>query len=217
MTDKDNTAYHEAGHAVAYLARGYDFQDITIVEDGWKIGEVRPKPGNTIRVWDIPFISAAGPIAEWHHCELIEYFDDYFDDVDYSDDYELREHFDNVRLGIELVKAYPDRFTIDFNDDLTQLIESSNWVDDDARVKMWRLYESELTSLWWPAVEAVAKALLEKKTLQYDEAKQLYEATAYKESVDQDLSARLRNALGPKLSMRFDLDAKQAEDAKVAA
>ena len=177
-------AYHEAGHAVAWLARGCEFEFVTIVEDehhpdGDLLGHVhaaRPWPG------DIPFGCAAGPIAEWHHRELIEYFDDYFDDVDYFDDYELREHFDNVRLGIELVKAYPDRFTIDL-DDLTRFIEYSNWVDDDARVKMWRLYESELTApSLWPAVEAVAKSLLEQKTLQYDEAKQLYEATAYQDA-----------------------------------
>ena len=94
----------------------------------------------------------------------------------------------------------------------------------DRRVKIWRQIERELTEpSLWPAVEAVAKALLEKKTLRYDEAKQLYEATAYRDEVsqqvDQDLSARLRDFvdLNPELSMRLGLDAKQAEDAKVAA
>ena len=153
-------AFHEAGHTVAFLARGSKFEFVTIVEDehhpdGDLLGHV-----HAARPWpqDIPFGCAAGPIAERHYRELIEYFDDYFDDVEYSDDFGLREHFDNVRLGIEMVKAYPDRFTIDL-DDFTEFIESSNWVmDNDTRVKMWRLYERELTSPeLWPAVGAVAE------------------------------------------------------------
>ena len=84
--DREITAYHEAGHAVAYLARGYDFQDITIVEDGSALGQVRPKPGNTIRFWDIPFISAAGLISEGHRYGGPQDDDDLRDDFDSAQD-----------------------------------------------------------------------------------------------------------------------------------
>jgi hypothetical protein len=180
--DRENTAYHEAGHAVAYLARGYDFRDVTIVDDGWKIGQVRPKPGNTMRVWDVPFVSAAGPICEQHHYGRPQ------------DDDDLREDF---AWAQDVIDGWGDEE--DQNTDVvqfTQYTEDTMWgitkyskdpnvppemgIVTDRRVKIWRIYERELTEFWWPAVEDVATALLERDVLTYDEASQIFESAMEK-------------------------------------
>lgn len=55
--DQENTAWYEAGHAVAYLDRGYVFEYVTIVETAWKIGYVQRGPGQHDRPRGLPLCS----------------------------------------------------------------------------------------------------------------------------------------------------------------
>lgn len=67
------TAYHEAGHAVAAVLRGGTVQHLKLaagLSDGGLLDADLESIGvtrHTSASWDVPFISFAGPWAQWRH------------------------------------------------------------------------------------------------------------------------------------------------------
>lgn|GEM_PF-5865566 len=64
-TRRTETAFHEAGHVVAYLMWGIPFSAATIVPaDEHLLGLVAPSPGPVRMTFAGPFLSFAGPWAQ---------------------------------------------------------------------------------------------------------------------------------------------------------
>jgi len=140
----EDTAYHEAGHAVAAFALKVPVRQATIVPDGDILGHVRhSKLGgagrNPRRAERRVIIALAGDIAERHHNPHRRRGDardlgkaiDIIDRLARSDDH-LKKWFHRKKWLAELEKEAADLI---------------------------------LSDRWWPTVEAVAKALVQRRTL----------------------------------------------------
>ena len=147
MTDFDErevTAFHEAGHAVAYIARGYGFRYVTIRPRGpAHLGMVTLWRPRRIRAADSVEIAYAGAWAETHLTwpgppEGIMAPDDVMDDEGYT----FSEHF-LARLA--------------FGGGCTDFARVRHLLDywDVPTVHMSYRLETH-----WPSITAIAEALL---------------------------------------------------------
>ncbi|WP_249644519.1 hypothetical protein [Nocardia sputi] len=66
ISEAELTAYHEAGHAIAYLIRGIEFTTVTIAESGGNVGDghIVINPPRLIPIQTNRVIAVAGPLAE---------------------------------------------------------------------------------------------------------------------------------------------------------
>jgi hypothetical protein len=137
-----HAGHHEAGHAVAYLARGRTFRYAT-VRGRYNDGVVLWRP-RRITPWDQAFVAAAGPIAEWHHAGMA---------------------WDDDRLAAELDDAEDcdeSMFGSEPQDDLACFAEATaKYLPREMRIPVWRGCQYQVTGPLWPAVRAVAAALIE--------------------------------------------------------
>lgn len=150
----ERTAYHEAGHAVAAHLVGREFGSVSIVEDEVSLGRVLFKP------YDQNFIYSLTQGA--------------FDDLDdrRKVEGEIVTAFGG-EAAVMLLTGKADRkgaasdlslvrnFVIQMVNSEEEAKAYANWLRHRTR----SVLGSDKT---WPAVEAVAKALLEHQTLSYD-------------------------------------------------
>lgn len=138
-TEREVTAYHEAGHVVLYWLRRLPIRYVTLhpARRG-AIGLTavhRPRP---TKAWDLAAIAAAGLAAEAVYCEAT---DPYRDDEDERDDY---------LVAALLHNRHGDTATVD------ECAEVMPWATVDGILADARMeVERE-----WPKVEAVAGVLL---------------------------------------------------------
>lgn len=142
------TAYHEAGHAVAYMRQGFDFHSVTIVREGDTLGMVHVPP----RIIDgrlSGFIAAAGPIAEIILETEVQAEDrDEFDDWDLHQDISLAVYF-AMRQGHG------------------ELHEAATLIRHEPPHPWWDMVVAQCIEDW-PKTTLLARALLERKTMTYD-------------------------------------------------
>jgi ATP-dependent Zn protease len=159
-------AYHEAGHAVAELAYGRQFEYVTIVPDGEFLGQV-----HVGEEWSKSF---ARKKEENEGTGLIDLGSLVCSMLGAFAEKEVTGRFNNRHA----------RLDSDFTDGtLSQRDLFSHWAGyrpikpPRTAEHLWLAARGEanaIVSLFWPAIEAIAKALLEKKTLTYDEATQIH-------------------------------------------
>lgn len=141
----DVTAYHEAAHAVAYWWIGRPFRYVTI-RSRFHIGNVVPYYRQIDKI-DRAVIAAAGPIAEYHYVKDLS---DRFPKAGNlgSDDNVLASISEAVEIR-ELGDDMPDDAA-----DFGTLISQNSWL------VLWHYAKDHITGDLWPAVDAVAQALL---------------------------------------------------------
>ena len=140
-------AYHEAGHAVACITSHIRFTSVTSIPGDRSAGCIRLLPGQQSHGdRDFAWVMSAGVVA---------------DRVDRGrDDFTLNTIRNWHRYGwlesdiLTLLEAYPDK---------PRLL---------ALVK----YAVAMARAYWPAVEAIAGALIDPATLCYDDARSLFMA-----------------------------------------
>jgi len=160
MRSLENTAYHEAGHAYAYLLTGRKFKDVTIVREEDSLGHVAIRPPSGLQeMFEYPdsimigpkrlakrlpkdLCSIAGPVAEKIHCG--------------------RNNYSGAR--------YEKRNIIDWS-----LYDAPGKITQ----KYFSLIQEYMQELFsdqkhWRVIILIATALLEKKTLSFQEVEQIY-------------------------------------------
>lgn len=164
----DYTAYHEAGHAIAYLLMDKKFKVATIKPEGNALGYVSHKRGNS---YNFEFSSMLYP----------EKFNNHF-----------TEDFINI-AGFVAERIYSGR-----NNKIGADKDFRDWVDKtllDLPKKLSQKYQRFLLEyatevfelrINWIRITAIAEALLERKTLTYV---QVWEVI--KDKLAKDLSAKL--------------------------
>lgn len=185
MPDLRAVAYHEAGHAVATIARNRRFRRASIVEEEDSLGRVlHDKPlvtdNQTITVsYDLDdcrarravetsaMISLAGPIAEAKATGR--------ENPEGAGVVPLEPEAAE-RLGIPSV-LHPGT---DY-DQVLRLLEAATASNYELIDAWWRFLEVRAKLLlegWWFLVEPVAEALMQRKTLSYDEVRDLHRDVA---------------------------------------
>ncbi|HEV2347399.1 MAG TPA: hypothetical protein VGS97_25110 [Actinocrinis sp.] len=137
----ERTAHHEAGHAVAYLASGLSIRYATIRARGGNHGRVAPPRRRRIGVTDAYVTACAGPVAEglylWHAAD--------------EDD----------RAGCEVNDFIMAAWLAGGCGDMQ--------VFDGEREGVWDSWQDTTKTMvverYWPAVTAIAEALLIHNTL----------------------------------------------------
>jgi ATP-dependent Zn protease len=155
--DEIEAAYHEAGHAVAGLALGHWFKDVRI----------RAKGGGRVL-----------------------YHEEYWERIDRTSWEEEREILQRERLTIIYAGEVATAIHYDKPLEIPNDGAGSDWdkvgrlllghsADREGQDKHREaaIYEANaLLGLHWEAVEAIAKALLERKRLSYKQVKAIYDA-----------------------------------------
>jgi ATP-dependent Zn protease len=159
ILQEQHMAYHEAGHAVVCIVLGHDLQNVTIVPEGQQRGHVQQgdyysmdklKDGSThalqLARQDI-MICLAGAIAERRALGHV---------LGSGDGEDIRLATDwATRLGLAIAvweKAHPDYLPT---------IPS----DPEVLLHTGKTTAEQVLDASWPAIEALAAALLERKTL----------------------------------------------------
>ncbi len=152
---KTETAFHEAGHAVASIGLGLSFEYVTIVPDGDSLGSMlhpgvmgyhsQSKTDQKKLARDLMLACYAGFQAEKR------YISDANEDLAEAD-------YDNAFFLSRTYQVFP---------------RSMNFVGDDfhhAFLDRLKREAGKLVLTHWSAIETIAKALLEKQTLSFEEA-----------------------------------------------
>jgi len=138
-------AYHEAGHAVACLANGVQFEYVTSMSRERNAGCIRLVPGQESRGdRDFAWVLSSGVIAD----RINRGRDDFTANT-------IRNWHRYGWLESD-IRTLITEFT-----DKTRLL---------ALVK----YVAEMTRAYWPAVEGIAQALMEPTTLGHSDARRLF-------------------------------------------
>lgn len=187
---KRRTAYHEAGHAVISKALRPDFgiTQMTIVEDGETDGctSFDTSSPSFQAFWTTPtregFLDALCSLLAGRVAEQRKYGHNALDAGAASD----------LSLATEMVWDAITKYGLDFEfgpvslPTLSRLAAtSSGWLFDEAQRRLQEILKEgierteTLVRERWSAIEAVATALFEKKTLMEDEIVSIIQANAY--------------------------------------
>lgn len=147
------TATHEAGHCVIRIARGMPpFRTVTLDPDNGAAGyvDVDPQP-----VWrdDLALYAGAGPAAEFHLLALRQGHDD----TEAATVAALEE-----RHASEVIDYASPWAEDDFGP--SEVLEAAHGLGPH-----WAPILAALVADFWPHIEAVAAALLDRRTLTYAE------------------------------------------------
>lgn len=149
------TAYHEAGHAVAFLAFGCPVKSATIVRAALASGEVLARPvGGTIPVSHLVTGLMAGRVAQEKYLVL---------------------------TGVPLDEDMLGHLTAGAVDDVAQIhgyLEGRD-LQPDIIISVATSKAAELLEANWPAVERVAAELLAHGTLTGAQIEAIYQAEAH--------------------------------------
>ncbi|MEI6048850.1 MAG: hypothetical protein WCS03_08120 [Bacteroidota bacterium] len=149
LKDKEATAYHEAGHVMAFILSGIRFREVTIKpKKGSYSGAVKYKTHIRHELANIDFLYP-GFFYKWFRWDIILVAGSMAEAIYGNSDFESGGHPDIVllfrtfsNLSKDMGKKYLD-FLI--------------------------AYTNEALINNWTKIEAIAKALLEKETLCYDD------------------------------------------------
>ena len=135
-------AHHEAGHAIAYIRRGYNFRYVTLhPRNAEELGLVRPWRPQPMRGTDHAQISAAGPLAELCYTTISSEDPEDFDIEDLLSAFLLQARWADLGTSAGAdVDAYKRVYR--------------------AGTDAWR-HVAEQVAEDWPVVVAVAEALLD--------------------------------------------------------
>jgi hypothetical protein len=147
-------AYHEAGHALAYIACGLDFDEIDL-----KYDKVRAAP-RTITGYQAAFVTWAGALAQYRHA--------------FTDPKEFEERWDHFRFEYfaetaeyvaELEESGNDELLEEERDsDVATLLNASIYDRDHGLRDAGYLLDEH-----WDAVERLAAAVVERGVVTYGE------------------------------------------------
>lgn len=154
---RDLTAYHEAGHAVAYIAHRLTFETVDILQSGDRLGFIsriwRHVP---IGMWDQGAVEGAlaGPIAQRMHSGQWDW-PGASSDLDYV-----------IEAQDQLDAYFRDLWKPEYGGS-----SYGHWRD----ISMDRtiLGAAALLASYWPSVRRVARALVKRGELAYGEAEEL--------------------------------------------
>lgn len=150
----ESTAYHEAGHAVASALFGIDFDTVHVFTHSTKIGE------------------------HWYYGKV--------DGGDQSKRYDvLHVAVDSLAgpiadarfRGCDKTEMFRNQFGEGDNDDVLHARKELAKQSEVSFAEAVAITEAIVNRLW-PAVEAIATALIERGTLQRDEVQKMFAATA---------------------------------------
>jgi hypothetical protein len=155
--DRENTAYHEAGHAVAYLLSGLSIKSASITDDSIHLGFV-DVPKRPLGVRDSVTTGIAGSVAE----------------------YRLRGIGPKQTTLEDVITELEDLNSVDFEEerksDLSLVVETlsvSGWCQTpDSIVREINNEEIKMDDLlteWWPEVKAIVEAMLEHTSVTMNE------------------------------------------------
>ena len=133
--DIEATAFHEAGHAWAYRLRELPLRYVTTRPRDGSLGICRPWKPRRIDPYDAMFTASAGPVAQAIWSQQM-YPDDGYDWHDYL-------------VGAVLCGGHDD-------------LSKANGMLDSPSVMEWMRGEQQRH---WPAISALAQALIERHTL----------------------------------------------------
>lgn len=155
------TAWHEAGHAVAYVVQGRSLRYVTLrPRRAGRAGftAVRPRP---VELSTVAVIAHAGPLAQARHI------------LDTTSDTDLRRE-DITAADIRL-----DAYLHGGHDDLQLVAQARRAYGLPARqTDMWEGIAQDLLDRHWPQVAAVAAGLLEHRTLTGRQIRDCFDDTA---------------------------------------
>ena len=153
-----DTAYHEAGHAVAAVARGGTLQRIDLGYVDWSSDDTSgDRPAGTLHAshqQNAPFITFAGPWAQ----------------ATWAVEVDPEKDFDEA-----LVSVWDDNFDGDeakYSYIVTQLAEVSTVVGLPLHgTRPWELQWGDELEELWPAVSEVARLLLDGQTVTHTQVR----------------------------------------------
>lgn len=142
------TAWHEAGHAVAYVVQGRSLRYVTLRPRGTgRAGFTAVRP-RAVELSTVAVVAHAGPLAQARHV------------LDTTSDIELRREditADDVRL---------DAYLHGGHDDLQLIAQARRAYGLPARqADPWAGMAQDMLDRYWPQVAQIAAALLEHRTL----------------------------------------------------